>query len=223
MDADGALNPKMLLPAFVTADLVENILLSVLAIDEDVPPNTLLFPAVVADVPPKTLLLAPVVADVPPKIPLPALVTVENVLLKKPLPEFVMADDVPLKLLFPELVTTAVAQSEGLLTVPITADVPPKILLPELVKADVLPNGTMATLLELVSWVLVSVASSEIADEVEAEVDGSPEDANLKRGEAVKEGAEASIEGLLVLLMLTLADVEVVARAELSLLVVKDQ
>ena len=103
---------------------------------------------------------------------------------------------------------------------PLTADVPPNILLPELVKADVLPKGTMATLPELVSWILASVASPEVADNVETEVDGSPEDANLRAGVVVKEGTEASTEGLLVLLMVTLTVVEVVATAKVSLLVV---
>ena len=200
MDAAGALNPKMLLPVLVIAGVVEKILLPVLAIDKDVPP--------------KILLPVPVVADVPPKIPLPVFFTVENVLLKKLLPEFVMVEDVPLKLLFPELVLLTVLS--------VTAGVPPKILLPELVKADALPKGTMATLPELVSWFLASVASPEVADNVETDVDGSLEDANLKTGAAVKEGTETSIEGLFVLLTVTLAVVEVVAAAEVSLLVVKD-
>ena len=38
MDAAGALNPKMLLLVLVIADVVEKILLPVLAIDKDVPP-----------------------------------------------------------------------------------------------------------------------------------------------------------------------------------------
>ena len=152
MDAAGALNPKTLLLALMIADVMEKILLPILAIDKDVPP--------------KTLLLVPVVADIPLKVPLHVLVTLEKVLLKKP---------------FSGLVTTAVVQPKVLLTVPVTADVRPKILLPELVKADVLPKGTIATLSKLVSWVLASVA-----DNVETDVYGSPKDANLKTGVAVK-------------------------------------
>lgn len=193
----------MLFPVLVIADVVEKILLPVLATDKDVPPKTLLPVPVFADVPP-TLLPVPEVADVPPKIPLPVFVAVEKALLKKPLPEFVMVEGVPLKLLFPELVTTSVVQPEALLIVlPVSPDLSPKILLPELVKAAVLPKGSTATLPEFVPWVLASVTSTEVADDVEPEVDAPPEDANLKRGAAVKEGTEASIEGLLVVLAVT--------------------
>lgn len=183
----------MLLPMLEIAGVEEKILLPVLAIDKDLPP--------------KTLLLVSVVVDVPPTTPFPVLVNVENVLLKKPLPELVMVKDVPLKLLILEVV----------LIVSVTADVPPKKLLPMFVKADVLPKGTVATQAEFESWLLASVASPEVADNIETEVDGPPVVANLKTGTAVKEGTEAAIEGLLVLLTVAVVLVLVPAAEELIL------
>ncbi|KAH1038140.1 hypothetical protein J1N35_039883 [Gossypium stocksii] len=208
-----ALAEKILLPVPDTGkDVPPKILLTVLAADvppemplpvlvvADVPPNKPVSVLVVADVPPKIPLPVLVVADVPPKIPLLVLVTGENVLLKMPLPEFVIVEDTPLELLFPELATSAVVPAELL-----AALVPPKILLSEPVKVDVLPKGKLPTLPSFVSCVLDSVASPEVADNVETEVDGSPEDENLKSGAPVKEGIEASTERLLVKLLLAFA------------------